>query len=59
MRASMTYIFGRTLKIGSLAFHYNKASECWVGNPSVSEAVSTYMLSLRRRKVWGATVEPF
>ena len=51
MRASMTYVFGRLLKLGSLAFHYNEASASWIGNPSVSEAVSTYMLSLRRRKV--------
>jgi hypothetical protein len=51
MRASMTYAFGRLLKLGSLAFHYNQASASWIGNPSVSEAVSTYMLSLRRRKV--------
>ena len=35
----------------NLAFHYNEASASWIGNPSVSEAVSTYMLSLCWRKV--------
>ncbi|PPQ95984.1 hypothetical protein CVT26_016200 [Gymnopilus dilepis] len=46
MRASMTHVFGRVLGIGSQP--WKQASR--EGNRSVSEKVSTYMLSLRRRK---------
>ncbi|KAH9003271.1 hypothetical protein EDB86DRAFT_3062790 [Lactarius hatsudake] len=42
MRASMTYAFGRIHGLGDGRM---------VGNPSVSEVVSRYMLSLHRRKV--------
>lgn len=51
MRASITYAFGRVWKLGILPWHQKEMSDEWVGNPSVSDAVSTYMLSLRRRKV--------
>jgi hypothetical protein len=51
MRASMTYAFGRVLKLGALSWHQSEGTGRWIGNPSVSDVVSTYMLSLRRRKV--------
>ncbi|KAH9164835.1 hypothetical protein EDB89DRAFT_1842122, partial [Lactarius sanguifluus] len=50
MRASMTYAFGRIHGLGSM--HWQRGSDGrMVGNPSVSEVVSRYMLSLHRRKV--------
>ena len=56
MRASMTYAFARVQKLGALPWHQSEVTGRWVGNPSVSDIVSTYMLSLRRRKVkWGIT----
>ena len=50
MRASMTYMFGRVHGLGTLQWQENESGEM-KGNPSVCEAVSTYMISLRRRKV--------
>lgn len=50
MRASMTYAFGRLHGLGSLPWNKTDAGKMR-GNPSVSEAVSSYMVSLRRRKV--------
>ncbi|KAH9161104.1 hypothetical protein EDB89DRAFT_1914099 [Lactarius sanguifluus] len=50
MCASMTYAFGRIHGLGSM--HWQRGSDGrMVGNPSVSEVVSRYMLSLHRRKV--------
>ncbi|KAH9026655.1 hypothetical protein EDB84DRAFT_1272981, partial [Lactarius hengduanensis] len=50
MRASMTYAFGRIHGLGSA--HWERCADGrTVGNPSVSEMVSRYMLSLHRRKV--------
>lgn len=49
MRASMTYAFGRIHGLGSM--HWQHSAGGMIGNPSVSEEVSRYMLSLRRRKV--------
>ncbi|KAJ3555760.1 hypothetical protein NP233_g12131 [Leucocoprinus birnbaumii] len=51
MRAAVTYNFGRVFQLGGLPWHYNQASDKMEGNPSISPLVSTYMLSLRRRKV--------
>ncbi|KAF7779026.1 hypothetical protein Agabi119p4_3374 [Agaricus bisporus var. burnettii] len=51
MRAAMTYAFGRLHQLGNIPWHFNEASGRMEGNPSVSSVVSTYMLSLRRRKV--------
>lgn len=48
----MTYTFGRMLGLGSLPWHWDEARGQTVGNPSVSEKVSSYMVSLRRRKVF-------
>ncbi|KAF9521447.1 hypothetical protein CPB83DRAFT_778726, partial [Crepidotus variabilis] len=53
MRAAMTYTFGRTLGLGSQAWQEYRASGGLIetaGNPSTSELVSRYMISLRRRK---------
>ena len=47
----MTYGFGHVWKLGALPWHQSEVTGKWVGNPSVSDIVSTYMLSLRRRKV--------
>jgi hypothetical protein len=51
MRASMTYTFGHIYGLGSLPWHKNETTGTMVGNPSVSQTVSSYMISLRRRKV--------
>jgi hypothetical protein len=54
LRASMTYAFGRIYGIGSQAwqrFTNVNGTVTKIGNPSISEEVSRYLLSLRRRKV--------
>ena len=51
MRASMTYAFGRLHGLGTLPWHQSEVTGAMVGNPSVSDTVSSYMVSLRRRKV--------
>ncbi|KAJ3727517.1 hypothetical protein C8R42DRAFT_754999 [Lentinula raphanica] len=51
MRAAATFGFGRMCGLGNLAWHRSEFSGQMLGNPSVSETVSSYMLSLRRRKV--------
>ncbi|KAH9026134.1 hypothetical protein EDB85DRAFT_1869124 [Lactarius pseudohatsudake] len=50
MHTLMTYTFGCIHGLGSM--HWQRSADrCMVGNPSVSEVVSRYMLSLHRRKV--------
>jgi len=54
LRASMTYAFGRIYGIGSQAWQRStnaNGTVSKIGNPSISEEVSRYLLSLRRRKV--------
>jgi hypothetical protein len=51
MRASMTYAFGRIQGLGSQSWQKSEVSGKMIGNPSVSESVATYMMSLRNRKV--------
>ena len=51
MRAAMTYAFGRLYGHGSMHWQRSPLGDGMVGNPSISEGVSRYMLSLRRRKV--------
>ncbi|KAJ7168720.1 DNA breaking-rejoining enzyme [Mycena filopes] len=52
MRAAMSYAFGRLQRIGLIPWQEPQtASGRPTGNPSVSEIVSSYMVSLRRRKV--------
>ncbi|KAG1814934.1 hypothetical protein DFJ58DRAFT_673634, partial [Suillus subalutaceus] len=52
MRASMTYAFGRLSGLGNLTWHESDiGGGLMVGNPSISIEVSSYMCSLRRRKV--------
>lgn len=51
MRAAATYGFGRVHGLGNIQWTRSEISGKWKGNPSVSEVVSTYMISLRRRKV--------
>ncbi len=54
MRASMTYVFGRIYGAGRSAWQVSfseRGETTTSGNPSLSDKVSTYMLSLRRRKV--------
>ncbi|KAG6819067.1 hypothetical protein H0H93_015786 [Arthromyces matolae] len=53
MRAAATYGFGRLHGLGSLPWHESEISGKKIGNPSVSNEVSSYMVSLRRRKVHG------
>lgn len=50
MRASMTYIFGRIFELGSTPWIKDQQTGRTFGNPSVSEKVATYMVSLRNRK---------
>jgi hypothetical protein len=51
MRASMTHIFGRNFELGSTPWVKDRQTGRTFGNPSVSEKVATYMVSLRNRKV--------
>ena len=51
MRAAMTYAFGRLHGLRTLPWHQSEVTGAMVGNPSVSDTVSSYMVSLRRRKV--------
>jgi hypothetical protein len=51
MRSAMTYTYGYECGIGSLPFHFDSTTKKWVGNPSLSTVVSTYMIALKRRKV--------
>ena len=53
LRASMTYAFGRIYGIGSQVWQRSNANGkvTKIGNPSISEEVSRYLISLRRRKV--------
>jgi hypothetical protein len=51
MRAAMTYMFGRIHGLGTLPWQESEVTGKMKGNPSVCEIVSTYMVSLRRRKV--------
>lgn len=51
MRASMTYLFGRILGLGSRPWQRSEVTGKMTGNPSISEQVSSYMMSLRTRKV--------
>ncbi|KAJ7499117.1 DNA breaking-rejoining enzyme [Mycena latifolia] len=51
MRAAMMYTFGRIHRLGSVPWQEGfPGSGRMLGNPSVSEIVSSYMVSLRRRK---------
>lgn len=48
----MTYAFGRLHGLGDMPWHQSEVGDGEMrGNPSVSVAVSSYMCSLRRRKV--------
>jgi hypothetical protein len=51
MRAAMTYAFGHLFGLGTLPWHQSETTGKMVGNPSVSDTVSSYMVCLRRRKV--------
>ncbi|KAJ7093975.1 hypothetical protein B0H15DRAFT_763134, partial [Mycena belliarum] len=51
LRASATYGFGRLNGLGSRPWQKSELTGEMVGNPSVSEDVSRYMVSLRKRKV--------
>ncbi|KAF7308877.1 DNA breaking-rejoining enzyme [Mycena kentingensis (nom. inval.)] len=51
MRATATYAFGRVAGLGSLPWQRSELSGRMVGNPSVSESVSRYMVTLRKKKV--------
>lgn len=57
MRASMTYAFGRLCGIGPIPWHKSEVTGKMVGNPSVSDTVASFMVSLRRRKVRAGEVQ--
>ncbi|KAJ3711920.1 hypothetical protein C8R42DRAFT_560700, partial [Lentinula raphanica] len=44
MRAAATFGFGRMCGLGNLGWHRSEFSGKMLGNPSVSETVSSYML---------------
>ncbi|KAJ4497345.1 hypothetical protein C8R41DRAFT_894699 [Lentinula lateritia] len=50
MRAAATFGFGQIHGLGMQAWHQSEISGKMLGNASVSETVSSYMLSLRCRK---------
>ncbi|KAJ7462922.1 DNA breaking-rejoining enzyme [Mycena latifolia] len=51
MRAAATYSFGRLNGLGSLPWQKSEVSGNMLGNPSISEDVSRYIISLRKKKV--------
>jgi hypothetical protein len=51
MRAATTYGFGRLNGLGSIPWQKSEVSGKMLGNPSVSETVSRYMITLRKAKV--------
>lgn len=52
MHASMTYMFGRLQGLGNMWWHESDVGGgVMVGNPSISTEVSSFMCSLRHRKV--------
>jgi hypothetical protein len=54
MRSAITYTYGYEHGLGNLPFHLDPATQKWVGNPSISNVISNYMIALKRRKVCGA-----
>ncbi|KAF9471372.1 hypothetical protein BDN70DRAFT_786648, partial [Pholiota conissans] len=50
IRAAMTHIFGRIFNLGRTVWYRDENSGRMRGNPSCSERVASYMISLRRRK---------
>ncbi|KAG1724756.1 uncharacterized protein EDB91DRAFT_1170028 [Suillus paluster] len=56
MRASMTYGFGKLKGLGNMPWHESDVGATMVGNPSISVEVSSFMCSLRRRKVQAGEV---
>ncbi|KAF5390404.1 hypothetical protein D9757_002482 [Collybiopsis confluens] len=50
MRAAAMFAFGRLHGLGTVMWHRSEVTGKMTGNPASSETVSTYMLSLRRRK---------
>ena len=51
IRAAITHAFGRVHGLGNTSWHRDEISNRMRGNPSVSPQVSSYMLSLRTRKI--------
>ena len=52
MRAAISHKFGRDYGLGTSPWtEHPTVSGKFLGNPSLSVAVSQYMISLRRRKV--------
>jgi hypothetical protein len=57
MRASMSHKFGREHGLGTEPWkEHSTISGKFTGNPSLSVAVSQYMISLRRRKVMNLVI---
>ncbi|KAJ3850949.1 DNA breaking-rejoining enzyme [Lentinula lateritia] len=50
MQAAATFGFGRVHGLGMQAWHRSETTGKMLGNPSVSETLTSYMLSLRCRK---------
>jgi len=51
MRAAMTSKFAEIPAVGKTPWHYDDVAKKMKGNPSISTQVSSYMLSLHKRKV--------
>ncbi|KAH7871103.1 uncharacterized protein C8R40DRAFT_1055162, partial [Lentinula edodes] len=50
MRAAATFGFGRAHGLGMQAWHRSETTGKMLGNPSVSETLTSYMLSLHHHK---------
>jgi len=50
MRAAMTYAFSHIHGLGMLAWHSDAFTQQMAGNPSMANAITSYMLSLKNRK---------
>ncbi|KAH9974496.1 hypothetical protein BJV74DRAFT_798888 [Russula compacta] len=44
MQASMTYAFGQIYRLGNMSWQWSEHAQGMIGNPSVSQIVSTYMV---------------
>jgi len=47
----MTYAFGRLYSCGNRPWQMDESQGVMIGNPSISDEVSNYMLALHRRNV--------
>ncbi|KAJ7721541.1 hypothetical protein DFH07DRAFT_972230 [Mycena maculata] len=51
MRAAMTWTFNQFPGMAKVSWHQSEVTGNFVGNPSISDVVSKYMMAVKRRKV--------